>query len=274
MKRIFSIIIGSLVLYVLPVQAQVIYLPEIHCKHFFHGYPSGTPLTNDLIIRENYALSNNDTTKFADWVAYRLDKSTVEGESNSRRNWKADPWLDDDETLEPKDYHDASAALGIDRGHQAPLASFKGTDSAAETNYLSNITPQKKNLNQGVWVKLEGKIRNLVSNSEQPVYVMTGVINGNNTMRLPDADEPHIIPSAYWKIVAIQENKNDLSTIKTASFIFAQDTPRRAKLFDHVVTINDIEKQTNLDFLRVLDNSLEEKLESTTHLEWVKRNFE
>jgi endonuclease G len=50
--------------------------PEIHCKHFFYGYPTGTPATNDLIIRDDYALSSNDETKFADWVAYGLAGST------------------------------------------------------------------------------------------------------------------------------------------------------------------------------------------------------
>ena len=51
--------------------------PEIHCKHFIYGIPVGTPVTNDLIIRDIYALSSNDSTKFADWVAYRLDVETV-----------------------------------------------------------------------------------------------------------------------------------------------------------------------------------------------------
>ena len=34
--------------------------PEIHCKHFFYGYPEGTSTTNDLIIRDGYALLSND----------------------------------------------------------------------------------------------------------------------------------------------------------------------------------------------------------------------
>ena len=50
---------------------------EIHCKHFIYGMPLGTPVTNDLIIRDIYALSSNDANKFADWVAYRLDPETV-----------------------------------------------------------------------------------------------------------------------------------------------------------------------------------------------------
>ncbi len=65
---------------------------EIHTKHWLFGYPLGTPATNDLIIRDIYALSSNDTTKFADWVAYRLDRETVEGDVETRRRWKADPW--------------------------------------------------------------------------------------------------------------------------------------------------------------------------------------
>ena len=36
---------------------------EIHCKHFIQGYPLGSPYSNDLIIRDLYALSNNDDTK-------------------------------------------------------------------------------------------------------------------------------------------------------------------------------------------------------------------
>ncbi|MGB1318709.1 MAG: hypothetical protein ACPG5W_10900, partial [Flavobacteriales bacterium] len=66
---------------------------EIHCKHFFKGYPYGTPASNDLIIRDIYALSNNDKTKFADWVAYRLTMQEVHGDLDVERKWKADPWL-------------------------------------------------------------------------------------------------------------------------------------------------------------------------------------
>jgi len=36
---------------------------EVHCKHFLYGYPVGTPPSNDLIVRDLYALSNNSTTE-------------------------------------------------------------------------------------------------------------------------------------------------------------------------------------------------------------------
>ncbi len=62
-------------------------------------------------------MSTNDKTKFADWVAYRLDKDTLIGDVKTTRKWKADPWLDDNETLEPSDYKGTHKVLKTDRGH-------------------------------------------------------------------------------------------------------------------------------------------------------------
>lgn len=67
-----SLIIFIGVLVVASLCAQNNESPDAHCEHFFYGCPTGTPATNDLIIRDIYALSSNDSTKFADWVAYRL----------------------------------------------------------------------------------------------------------------------------------------------------------------------------------------------------------
>ena len=69
-------------------------------KHYPYGMPVGTPSSNDLIVREIYALSSNDETKFADWVAYRLDRNTVNGNATTSRNYISDPLIAPDETLE------------------------------------------------------------------------------------------------------------------------------------------------------------------------------
>ena len=74
--------------------------PEIFCKHFLYGYPLGTPPSNDLIIRDCYALSSNDTTKLADWVCCYLTCHEVDGDLDLERNWRNDPCLDPSETLE------------------------------------------------------------------------------------------------------------------------------------------------------------------------------
>lgn len=253
-----------------PVQtvAQGIHTSEIHSKHFFYGCPMGTDPTNDLIIRDIYALSSNDQTKFADWVAYRLDEESVRGDATTRRNFKADPWLDDAETLETDDYDGAWEDLGVDRGHQAPLASFKGTDCWAETNYLSNITPQKSDLNQGTWKRLEEKVRELVE-AGNVVYVITGPLYETDMPSLPGADEPHEIPSGYWKIVALETD-----SVMCASFMFDQETPRDDPVVSHLCTIDEVEAKSGLDFLWQLPDDIEEKIESNTFEVWARANFD
>ena len=75
MPRPLALALGVLALvWAAPALAQVL---ELHSKHFVGGHPTGTPATNDLIIRDSYALSSNDATKFADWVAYRLTAAEV-----------------------------------------------------------------------------------------------------------------------------------------------------------------------------------------------------
>ncbi len=236
---------------------------EIHCKHFIYGYPKGAPVYSDLIIRDIYALSSNDSTKFADWVVYQLDSATISGPSQKERKWMADPWLDPSETLEPDDYKNAPELLKIDRGHQAPLANFKGTKVAWETNYLSNITPQKSDLNRGVWKELEDWERTLTLKYKM-VYVMTGPLYEEYFGSLPNADEPHRIPSGYWKIIVIPQNGNiaDSLNLQIFGFIFSQNTPSKSILQSHLVSIDEIERRANLDFFWTLSNKTQSILES------------
>lgn len=209
---------------------------EIHTFHCLNGCPVGAPATNDLIVREIYSLSSNDTTKFADWVAYRVTTATIgSGES---RVWRPDPWLSDEETLEPPDYDGAPAALKIDRGHQAPLASFAGTPQAAETNYLSNITPQRSDLNQAPWMYLETRERDLAKRDRIAVYVLTGPLYERSMQPMPNA-EAHVVPSGYWKIVMTE--KGELT-----AFIFDQDTPRSAKYCDQRAALDAVEARSHL----------------------------
>ena len=63
-------------------------------------------------------------------------------EAAARRYWGTDPDVAPDETLDPVDYKGASAALKIDRGHQANLASMGGVADWPTLNYFTNITPR------------------------------------------------------------------------------------------------------------------------------------
>lgn len=228
-------------------------------KHYAYGQPEGTPVTNDLIVRKIYALSSNDDTKFADWVAYRLDRDTVFGSANTSRNYKPDPEIDPSETLEPDDYKDAFSTIDTTRGHQAPLGTFKGTNLWEQTNFLSNITPQKGNLNGGAWLKLEERVRGIVQQCDV-VYVITGPLYEREMPKLPKADEPHVIPSGYWKLVVLNTEKEPQDLLVSA-FIFDQQTPKDESIKSGETTVDEVERRSGLNFFADLPDDIEDNIE-------------
>lgn len=204
------------------------------------GCPVGTPETNRVVDHGALRLSNNAETKFADWVAYVVSRETL-GPSRPR-NWARDPELPEAETLSPEDYEGANAVLHVDRGHQAALASLAGTTGWRATNYLSNITPQKSELNQGAWERLEAAERNLARQGIK-VHVVTGPLHERPMPPLPQAQRAHRVPSGYWKVIAVQGAGAE---IDAAGFIMEQETPRDADYCAGQVPIIDIERRTGV----------------------------
>lgn len=203
--------------------------------------PEGSSHKNTIIERNHYTLSNNPETKFADWVAYKVTKTTTG--SGATRNWAQDPGLRASDTLHPDDYVGAPAALRIDRGHQAPLASLAGLANWQVLNYLSNITPQSTPLNQGPWKALEQAERNLArSGSVSAVYVITGPLYEKEMRPMPHSSRPHVVPSGYWKVLAAEDD----DTLKTAAFILHQDAKRADDYCNALVTIGDVEERSGL----------------------------
>lgn len=243
MRKSVSVIAAAVALWsfgcVWPASAR-----EIHIVHCYRGAcPDGAPLSNDLVVREIYALSSNDATKLADWVAYRVTRETMGSSADLNRSWRTDEFLDEDETLEAgsgarDDYQGANQAHGYDRGHQAPLASFAGTPFWRSTNIYSNITPQSAALNQGPWVALEEAVRDLAW-ARRELYVLTGPLYERDMPPLANAGEAHRVPSAYWKLVIDAAGNS-------SAFVFDQATPRGDDYCDHRSTLAEIERRSGL----------------------------
>ena len=238
MKRL-PLLAAALALVVLPGAARADEA-EVHTMHCLHACPNGAPAGNDLVVREIYTLSSNDARKLADWVAYRVTAETIG--SGGERDWAPDPWLAPDETLEPPDYDGANRALRTDRGHQAPLASLAGTGRGDDTNLLSNITPQSSALNQGPWVRLENAERDLIrAGGLDTLYVLTGPLYEREMAPLPGADEGHVVPSGYWKVLVTADGR-------LSAFVMNQDMARNAPHCGARVPLEEVERRSGLSF--------------------------
>lgn len=215
------------------------------------------PSRNRILERDGFVLSNNALTKFADWAAYRVTSQTI-GRSK-RVPWRADPELPPEETLEPEDLRGAHARLKTDRGHQVPLASFSGTGQYRELAYTSNLTPQRSELNQLLWNHLEQAVRDLAEErGSHGVFVVTGPLFERTMESLPEADEPHRVPSGYFKVVAIRE----VERIEVVAFVVDQDTPGQRSHCEHRVSVDEVERRSGWDLFVGLPDSQEIALES------------
>ena len=137
------------------------------------------------------------------------------------------------------------------RGHLAPLASFKGSPYASEVNYFSNIVPQKAKMNTGPWSNLEGAVRKLVIKNGT-VWVTTGTIYTDVMPDLPEANEPHKVPSALWKVVIAKPKGAGL---KVAAFIIKQSATSTTKYPDTLVKISKVEEEAKFKLFPALPNS-------------------
>jgi endonuclease G len=226
MRKVIPLI--SLFSLSLTVHAEVF---SVHCPY---GCPSN-PNRNDLVFTHIYALSNNPKTKFADWVAYEVNP--INYGVSPGRDWKSDPLLPESETLEESDYKGANKSkLEADRGHQAPLASFAGSRYWYEANYLSNITPQNKDLNQGPWKNLEDAVRNAAT-YEHPLYVITGPLYNKEMPKLPGADEDAQVPSGYFKVIYDKSGG--------VAFVMGQDSGRKDDFCSKKVDKRNIDNLVN-----------------------------
>lgn len=231
--------------------------PAIDISACLYGCPiSERGTRGQLLEREGWVLLNNPKTKFADWAAYRVSPSTI-GRSRPR-DWKADPDLAPEETLEPEDFRGAHAALQTDRGHQVPLASFSGTRNYEPLNYMSNVTPQRTLLNQKLWNLLEQAERQFVLEKQAALYVLTGPLYERPMPPLPGADEEHIVPSGYFKVLAFERGGD----IETAAVIAEQETGAGESYCEHGATIDEVERRARLDVFSLLPDARERDVES------------
>ena len=234
----------------IPSHAQRTAGIEGHCGV---GCPTGS--AGLVLDRDAYTLSNNATTKFADWVAYRITRETYAKERP--RVWARDPDLARGETLEPKEYAGVSS-LEMDRGHQANLASMGAVSNWQALNYLSNITPQKAALNRGPWAVLENRERRLRNDPDvEGIHVITGPLYERDMGVLPAATKSHAIPSAYWKVIFIGSSPEQGLY---ASFVMDQDTPRSADFCAQQVTVDEIERRSGLTLWSSLPADVQARL--------------
>ena len=203
----------------------------------------GKETKNILLIHDLFVLSFNPNRRLSDWMAYELSPAVVWGSLQEDRKWKSDPLLPAFLSLTAQDYKGASK-WGYDRGHLAPKGSFKGSVFAYQAQYVTNLVPQKRNLNQGPWRILEETVRRFVLKGHS-VKILTGPLYGDKSLPVWPSAQGRLreIPSGYWKIVSLKER----GVLNICSFIMPQEiSSRKTALKKYKAKETEIENRSQL----------------------------
>ena len=210
--------------------------------------------TSSIISHSSYTLSYSERHEQAEWVAYELKRSDLSNNQFER------PYFNEDKSVKTKsaDWRNYRNS-GYDRGHLCPAGDRRYSSEAyTETFLTSNISPQDREFNAGIWNRLEQKVRYWAKKYDG-VYVVTGgVLKGNlETLGYENVS----VPNEFYKIVVDVTNGNH----KAIAFLIP-NTPSERSFYEYVVSIDEIEEKTGIDFFPMLPDSIEFLMERTVDL--------
>ena len=247
---IFTVLVGCYVL-----QAKNLYTKS------FGGFPVDLNYKGDVSIFEymHYAVGYDETRKNPVWVAYFIPEKVKYNNLGRHSTFKSDP------RSISQVKHDDYTHTKYNRGHMAPnyaFASRFGKESQLETYFTTNIAPQHASLNQKVLNKLESIIANKIAANNGGCHVITGSYFDEEIEILNKEIE---IPDGFYKIVIYKKERTG-AWMSKASYIEQKNGDPTQK-YEHSdvksVTIDFLENLTGLDFFTELEDSFEEKLESS-----------
>jgi endonuclease G, mitochondrial len=215
-------------------------------KHF---YPSST---GEIVTHKHYTLSYVEKHEQAEWTAYRMDRKM----HNAPNVQRADRFEPDYNVKTRSAYHRDYSGSGYTRGHLVPAGDMAFDNEAMqESFFMSNMSPQLREFNNGVWKELEENVRDWTYKAGE-LYIITGPIL-SNPVKTIGKENKVTVPSSFYKILL------DPIAPKAIAFVIPNQRSE-ARLETYMTTIDEVERLTGLDFFYALmDNAREEKLEST-----------
>lgn len=210
-----------------------------HEVHQYSGF--------ELCYREKY--------EDAEWVAYKLVRDELNTVIGRTDDFRADTKISTGSAT-PQDY----TRSGYDRGHLAPAADMEWSEKSAHDSFLmSNMTPQAPQFNRGMWKDLEAQVRSWADRFGE-VYVVTGPILEKESEKYKSIGADKVaVPEFFYKVLLTQLD-DEAHTVLAAAFILP-NTKCEGSIYDYVVSIDEVELRTGIDFFYLLPDDIENRIE-------------
>ena len=221
----------------------------------FAGAPRrvGAPAPDDLRVldRGEFLVGWSDRLRHPVWCAYHVTRE-AKFDVGTRPGFRKDRSVA--AAPSPSDY----TRSGYDRGHMVPnyaIVTRFGEEARRRTFLMTNIAPQTPALNRGVWRELEHRIADLWTARYGEIWVVVGCISsGNETVSGTNID----VPNAFYQVILAQEGMD----VRVLATVFDQDVAWGAWAARSIVSVDELEKMTGLDFNPDLPAFIQDPLEA------------
>lgn len=237
--------------------------PEAEDRYYLPAGGNG-----QVVHHKGFSLSYSEAHEQAEWAAYKLTREELGLPWVGRTDdFRADPAIQTSSAL-PEDYR----GTGYDRGHLVPAADRAYSKAAmSETFLMSNISPQARQFNGGIWRELEELAREWAIASGT-LYVVTGPLLKMAPKGALGSNEV-TIPGGFFKVLLDIEEPG----LRGIGFVLPNSISYDP-LYKYAASIDEVEEMTGLDFFKgFMPPELEAELEANADVDlwpFSKKKFE
>lgn len=218
-------------------------------REVFAGLPGG-PVTQ-VLRNPGFVVGYSAERRQPLWVAYRAE--SLKGRRLGRRPERFEP----DPRVAPAVTETDYRGSGYTRGHLAPnylIGKLYGRAAQHATFLMSNVSPQRRRLNELAWQRLEEAEADIVAPAAVELWVVAGPVFGARPAALKSGVA---VPEAFYRIwLDVREGAPH-----ALAFIVPQRVCGTEPLSEFLTSVDAIEQRTGLDFFQALDDAREAALE-------------
>ena len=216
----------------------------------------------------NYSVEWDGTLKANRWTCYEMYNKIMQNNVERKDAFKQDPDIPSNVQTTLKDYKGS----GFARGHLCPSGDrCYSYEQNKQTFYLSNMQPQAKGHNSGIWQRLEDKVRKWADKCDTLYVVKAATIDkaehicnevdlkeiAEKEKKHPKLKFPGIVPKYFY--MALMAYKKETNTYRALGIW----SPHYNGSEPEYITIEELQRRTGIDFFCNLDDEIEKAVEST-----------
>jgi endonuclease G len=215
-----------------------------------------------IINHEGFTVSYNSDYRIANWTAYEL---TAE-EAKAGEVKRATRFFPDPEVKGVSATNDDYKHSGYDRGHLVPAGDMKWSEEGMRASfYFSNICPQNRALNSGLWHGIEKQCRTWAV-KYGAIDIVTGPVIDDGMARL--GENKVAIPDKFYKVVSSTAG----GKARSIGFLVENRNYENRLLKEVAVPVDSIESVTGIRFFTSFPMRTQQEMKSVVDWGYWKFN--